>query len=325
MANEFTLYDYQRIAPNPLTAAVVRTWRENSPVMDMLTFRTSTNLTEKVLRYNTVNSPTWRKIGETFTQSKVVPEPIEERLYFMGNKIDVPYEYVKATGALTNPRADQTEAVLKAMSIGFSTAFFRGTPTSDEDSIVGMWYRIINDLGSAQYFDAALDVSPDTALSSAALVHQTLDAVDNLLSLVDGNPGDKVLFMGHTMHRRFQSILRQSNLLSTTTDQIGRQFLTYGQGGAKIVDVGYQADQSTSILTDVETSNTALTGGTKSSMYCLRFGAPYIAGWCQEMPTAEDKGMTEDGTNYRTIVRFSPGLFMTSPRSAALAYGFQAA
>ena len=95
MANEFTLYDYERTAPDNLNKAVARTWREASPIMDMLKFRTSNKLTEKILRFNSLNAIPWRKIGEAFTQSKVNPEPIEERLFFMGAKIDVPYSLPK--------------------------------------------------------------------------------------------------------------------------------------------------------------------------------------------------------------------------------------
>jgi len=43
------------------------------------------------------------------------------------------------------------------------------------------------------------------------------------------------------------------------------------------------------------------------------------------MPFAEDVGLTEDRVNYRTVVRFSPGLFITNPRSAALSYNWTAA
>lgn len=322
MANEFTLADYERTAPDNLNKAVARTWREASPIMDMLKFRTSGNLSEKVLRFNSLNSPTWRKIGESFTQKKVNPEPIEERLFFMGGKIDVPYEYVKAN-SLIDLRQAQSDAELRSQAYGFNKAFFTNTPSDDEDALVGLWYRIKNDLGSAQYFDAALDISPDTAVTSWQ--HKMFDNVDKLLDLVDGNPSEKVLFMGKTMFRRFQSAMRSSSLLATTTDQLGRIFLTYGQGGAKVMDAGYQYDQSTPILGDAETALTSLSGGAVSSMYCVRFGEPYISGWCQEMPTAEDVGLTEDRVNYRTVVRFSPGLFMTSPRSAALAYGWTAA
>ena len=59
-------------------------------------------------------------------------------------------------------------------------------------------------------------------------------------------------------------------------------------------------------------------------MYRVRFCSPYVEGWCQEMPHTVDKRETDDGVNLHTIVRFSPGLFITSPRSATLAYGWTA-
>lgn len=322
MANEFTLADYERTATDNLNKAVARTWREASPILDMLKFRTSKKLSEKVIRFNSLGAPTWRKIGESFNQMKVNAEPIEERLYFMGGKIDVPREYVKAE-SLEDVRTAQEKAALTSMAFGFNDAFFTNTPSTDEDALTGMWYRIKNDLGSGQYFDAALDVSPDTAVTSVE--KKIFDAVADLMDRVDGNPSDKVLFMGRTLYMRFQAACRNSSLLATTKDQLGRQFMTYGEGGPKIINVGYKYDQTTQILGDAENGITALSGSTKSSMYCVRFGAPYVEGWCQEMPNAEDKGETEDGVNFRTIVRFSPGLFMTSPRSAALAYGWTAA
>lgn len=321
MANEYTLADYELVA-DPPTRAVVRTWREASPIMDMLSFKTSDNLTEEGLRFNTLPTVPWRNIGDAFTQLKVSPDPWKERLHFMGAKIDVPYEYVKAK-SLVDQRAAQSEAIMKGAAFGFNEAFFINDLNTDAKAVVGIRHRIINDLGSEQYFDAGLDVSPDTAVTSWQ--HKMFDQVDDLLSRVDGNPSDKVLFMGRTLYRRFQSACRSSSLLATTKDSLGRQFLTYGEGGAKIVDVGYKVDQSTKILGDVETSYTALTGGAVSSMFCVRFGDQYLNGWCQEMPNAEDVGLIEDRTAYRTVVRFSPGLYYVNKRSMALAYGWTAA
>lgn len=320
MANEFTLLDYELTA-DPPTRAVVRTWREASPIMDMLKFKTSDNLEEAGLRFNNLPTVPWRKIGEAFSQLKVSPDPWKERLHFLGAKIDVPYEYVKAK-SLVDLRAAQSEAIMKGTAFAFNQAFFVNAPTDDEDALVGIWYRIINDLGSAQYFDANLDVSFDTTVTSWQ--NKMFDIVDDLLSRVDGNPADKNLFMGKTLYRRFQSACRTSNLLATTKDQLGRQFLTYGEGGPKIIEAGYRVDQTTQILKDDE-SGTALSGGTDSSMYCVRFGDQYVNGWCQEMPNAEDVGLTEDRTNYRTVVRGSTGLYYVNKRSMALAYGWTAA
>lgn len=321
MANEFTLADYEQTA-TPITKAVIKTWREASPIMDMLSFKTSSNLTEEVLKFGTLPTVPWRKISETFTDLKVTSIPEKERLHFMGAKIDVPYEYVKAS-SIQDIRATQSEAVMKGAAFAFNDAFFNNSPTDDEDAIVGLFYRINNLFAANQKFDAGIDVSPDTALTNPS--HKLIDEIEDLLSRVDGNPGEKVLFMGRTLYMRVQSLLRQSNLLSTTADQLGRQFMTYGAGGPKLVDVGYKVDQTTNLLGDVETSYTGLTGGALSSMYCVRFGDPYLAGWCQEMPTAEDVGLLESRTHYRTVVRFSPGLYITHPRAVARAYGFTAA
>jgi hypothetical protein len=327
MTNEFTLATYELTAPDNLSKAIARTWREASPILDKLSFKTSGLLSQKFLRYGTLPTVPWRKIGETFANLTNTPDNVEERLYFMGAKIDTPYEYVKAE-SLVDVRATRTEAVMKAAAFGFNEAFFTNTPFVDEDAPVGLWYRLVNDLPSTQNLDAALDISPDTAVTSWQ--HKLFDVVDDLLDRVDGNPNEKVLYMGRTLYRRFQSAMRSSNLLATTKDSLGRQFTTYGEGGAMVMDAGYKITSSTGaqslpILGDAETAFTALTGGAKSSMYCIRFGEPYVSGWCQEMPTAEDVGITEDRVNYRTVVRFSPGLYIVNPRSAAIAYGWTAA
>jgi hypothetical protein len=320
MANEYTLADYELTA-TPLTRAVVRTWREASPILDMQKFKTTNNLTEEGVRFNSLPTVPWRKIGESFSQLKVIPDPWKERVHFMGAKIDIPREYVKANSIVDN-RVAQTEAVLKGAAFAYNDAFFNNTPGTDEDAIIGLFYRINNDMGSNQLLDASLDVSPDTAVTSWQ--HKMFDKVDDLIDRVDGMPGEKCLFMGRTLYFRFVSALRSANQLFTE-DYLGRALVTYGKSGAKIFQAGYKANQTAQILGDVEVTSTALTGGALSSMYCVRFGEPYLAGWCQEMPNAEDKGETEDGVNLRTIVRFSPGLYIASPRAIARAFGWTAA
>jgi hypothetical protein len=322
MANEYTLLDWEMTA-DPVTRAVVKTWREVSPIMDLIKFKTADQLVMEGLRFNTLPTVPWRKIGESYTQLKVTPDPWRERLHFMGAKIDVPKEYVKA-GGIVDLRAQQSEAIVKGAAFGFTESFFlnTGDETGDEDAIVGLWYRLKNDLGSDQRVDAALDVSPDTAVASWQ--HRFFDVVDDLLDRVEGDDNQKVLFMGRTMYKRLVSALRSANQLFSA-EHLGRIHKTYGPSGPMIVQAGYKVDQSTQILGDAENGIAALTGSADSSMYCVRFGEPYLAGWCQTMPMAEDVGLLEDRVNLRTVVDFSPGLYAISPRYAAIAYNFTAA
>ena len=148
--------------------------------------------------------------------------------------------------------------------------------------------------------------------------------LNDLIDRVDGEANQKTLFMGRTMYFRFVAALRKANQLFSE-EYLGRKLLTYGPGGAKIAQAGYKVDQSTQILGDAEVNNTALTGGSESSMYCARFGEPYIAGWTMQMPTAEDVGLLEDRVNYRTVVDGSIGIYIVSPRPAAVAWGWTAA
>lgn len=321
MADEFTLLDYQLTAP-PLTKAVIKTWREASPILEMLKFKKTNKLNEEFLRFKDVTSPSWRPIGEAFVQGKVEPDIVKERVYFMGKKVDIPREYVMADSLVDN-RAIQTEAILKGAAFDFNTAFFRNNNQGsvDLDAIVGMHYRVHNDLASAQRFDANLDISPDTAVTDWQF--KLIDQVHDLLDRVDGMNSEKVLVMGRTMYLRTMSAFRKANLVYSIQAN-GFDYPTFGQNGPKIVQAGYQSDQSTQILKDDE-NGTALTGGTDSSLYCFNFGEGKLGGFCQEMPNAEDIGLTEDGVNYRTIVRFSPGIYIAHPRAAAVAYGWTAA
>ena len=316
----YTLADYELTAP-PLTRAVVKTWRESSMIMDMLSFKTDAQLTQEGIRFNSLPTVPWRKIGESFSDVKVTPDPWRERLHFLGAKIDVPKEYIEAR-SLIDVRAQQSEAIMKGSAFAFNDAFFNNTPTGDEDAIVGLWHRINNDLAAGQKFDAGLDISPDTAVTSWWF--EMFDKVDDLIDRVDGEASQKVLFMGRTMYFRFVAALRKANQMFTE-EFLGRKLLTYGPGGAKIAQAGYKVDQATQILGDVEINDTALSGGSESSMYCTRFGEPYIAGWAMKMPTADDVGLLEDRVNYRTVVDGSIGLYIVSPRPAALAWGWTAA
>src|SRR5688500_10534338 len=110
MPDIYTLADYQQTA-TPITQAVIQTWREASPILEKLTFKNSDQLVEKVIRYGTLPTVPWRKIGEPFQDVLVHPDSLEERLYFLGAKIDIPYEYTKASN-LVNPRTMNEEAIM---------------------------------------------------------------------------------------------------------------------------------------------------------------------------------------------------------------------
>jgi hypothetical protein len=323
MANEYTLADYEAMAPDDLNKALVRCWREASPIMDLLSFKSDPQLSQRFMRFSSLPQTHWRKVGETFQDVKVNPDFLAERLFFFGDKIDIPYEYVKAP-SITNNRAIQEEAIMKSQAFMFNESFFLGSPTVDEDGLVGLHYRLINDFATAQSVDAGgIDISPDTATTNIS--HKLFDQLAMLLDVIEGEDSQKVLFMNRTVWLRVTSLIRQANQLFTE-NELGKKFLTFGPGGPKLMQAGFKYDQSTQILPDTELSNgTALTGGATSSIFGARFGEPYLSGWNQEAPFAEDVGLIEARTHYRTVVRGSAGLYINHPRSVARLFNIVAA
>ena len=319
----YTMADFQQLATDPLKKAVINTWRKNSLVMDLLPWTPSDGLSIKYVRTLGLPSPAWRKIGAAFADKQATTEPVEEQIYLIGAKIDIPKEYVKAK-TVVDQRKFQSLAITQSIALGFNDAFINGSP-ADVDSIVGLWYRLVNDLDAAQTVDAGnIDISPDATTLS---VQQTtlLNKIDELMDQFDDGSCD-VLFMNDVMKRRLVAALRAVGGLDTGQDAFGRKFMNYGVGGPRIVDIGRKYDQSTRIIGNVENVNGAvLTGGAATSIYGVKFGEPYLAGFFLDDLLVDDVGLIEARTHYRTVIDWSPGIYLVSPRSVGRIHGIVAA
>ena len=319
----YTLADFESRATSTLQKAVIRTWRTKAPVMERLKWKKVSTLDMTMLRTKTLPTAAWVKLGESLPAMKGTTEPYKERIYKMGGKIDVPREYTQAT-SVVDERANQESMATEAMACSFNDAVINGDPLTDEDSLVGLFWRFINLLDSGQSKDGGgLDISPDT--STTGWEFSILDKLDALRDLCEGNDCDAFL-MDILTKERLEAAFRKGGLLSHTVDQVGRRFMTLGDGGPLIIPMGYKGDQSTKIIAHVENAaGTAITGATFTSIYALKFGEPYLTGFHLNDIRVEDKGELEDGVNMRTIVDWTPGLYQIHPRAIARMYNLQVA
>jgi len=324
----YTLADYARVAAdNKLKSGVIDIIRVTSPLLDAMSFETTGALSVELNRTKTLPTVYSRKIGGTFTASKGVTEPLTERMFNFGGYVDIDKVLIKAK-AIVDQRTLQTTMFTKAMTLFFHNAFINGTPSADYDSLIGLWWRLVNDMPASQSISAAsIDISPDSAALAAAQL-SLLQYIDQLCEVV-GSPGmPDFLFMNATTKRRLSAAIKAQGLLKTTEDAFGRTFETYGPGGPKIVDMGVTdpLDLTTTIITDVELANgTALTGATFTSIYAVKLGGEYLNGWDEYPLDVNDIGLMEDGLTYRIMLDWTPGIYMTSPFSIGRIYGIQAA
>lgn len=322
----YTLADFQQVSPSPLIKAVIATWREESLAMEKMTWTPTDQLKVQFLRTKALPAPAFLNIGEDFGDAKATFEPIEETIHKMGAKIDIPVEYLKVK-SINDPRLTQVEAITRSLALGFNDAFINGRPTVSVKELVGLWYRMINDLNSAQSvlaLSGGLDVSPDATTLSA---NQTvlLDKIDEMTDQIDGGKCD-AMFMNDVMRRRLIAALKAVGGLSSVEDAFGRKFPTYGVGGPLILDIGRKYDQTTRIIGNVELADgTALTGGGSTTIYGVRFGEPYLQGYYLSDIMADHVGLLEGRTMDRTVIDWTPGFGMVNPRSVARLYGIIAA
>jgi len=319
----YTLSDFYAQATQPLKKGIYDVFRKESFIMDKLPWETTGNLSVEYLRNKTLPTITARNIGEGMTASKGVLEPMEEQVCILSAYIDIPKEYVEAKNTVQDIRAVQTKMFSQALAYKFNDMFINGNPVTNAKEMVGIRHRVINDLAAGQSVDGnGLDISSDT--STTNWYNLLVDRVEELMSLfVDGKPD--ALLMNRTTKLRLESALRQAGTLDTTKDNYERKQVTWGVGGPAIIDIGLKGDQSTSIILNTELNDgTAVTGGTETSIYAVKFGDEFLKGFQRKDVEAEDVGLLEDQITYRSYIDWNPGIMLVSPRSVARIYGIQA-
>lgn len=321
----YTLADYARVQKDPLKAGVVDIFRRESSPMDLLPWETIDTLKVQALRTKTLPAVEWRKIGETWSGGSGTVEPVDERVFDMGGKVDIDKLLIKSK-TVVDQRALQTQLYTTALAYEFNNVFINGDPVVvDEDQPFGLWRRIKDFLSSGQtILGGAVDISPDSAALSVAF-DTFLDKIQELMHAVEGHKPD-ALFTNDTLYLRLLSAIRQKGLFATVEDSFGRKVATYGPGGPMIYDIGWKADQTTRIMGNVElTDGSALTGGGSTSVYAVRFGEGFLKGIQLYDMDVQDVGLLEDRVNYRTVIDWPVGLFLVNPRSIARLCGVVAA
>ncbi len=334
MTVALTLADYAN-DPRPLVAGVAKVLREESLWMDVLPFPTVAALSVKVLREGKLpENIAWRDAGSAHGSVRgTKPTEIQEQVYSIGNEIITDKMYVEdKTARLYDPVAYNYQQTVKSIARNFADKSINGLPGNKYP--VGLFHRVMNDLLAEQRItadpaggSAGLDISPDTAAlaTNTRILFDKLDVLLNAVGFGPTVPANGVyLVTNDTVIQRYNSIARNSGLLASTTDALGRTFVDYR--GAKFLDIGYKDDDTTRIMGNVETlDGAALTAGTGSSIYAVRLGNEYFTGWQEYALSVSDFELQSDKVTYKSVVDWAVGLALSSKRSVARLYGLIAA
>lgn len=311
-----------------LKLGIVQAFRED-PLLDKMPWTDAGDLKVTFMRAKSMPQPKFRKLGNGYESSKGDVRPMEDRLFPLGQNIDVDKALVKMKNQPVDRRTWEREMSVKAMQRTFRYYLINGSPALDADGFTGLHYRLVNNLPSSQSIDAnGLDLTGD--LSVAATRIKAIRLIEDLIDQCNEGDCDAILWDRIT-HRAYESVFKFSGLLTTTQDHLGRKFKRFGENGPLLIPMGQHRDETdeeegTKIIGHDEAADglTLSNGDGCTSMYAVKFGKDQLGG-AQEYPMdVKDMGLLNDGVTYRDVVDWVLGIYQVRPRAVARVFGLTA-
>jgi len=317
----WTLADLSKIETDTLRKSVIDIFLMESNVMQEIPWETIGQLTTTVVRMGALPSVGFRKVNESWTES--TGDTLEQRvenIALMGGYVDTDKAIARAKNTIADARAIRQVMEVKAMAYKFNDKFINGNPQSDPEEFKGLEKRVDDIYAegfTGQLIDVAGGSTTEGILNSSATRHNFLDKLDQLIYAIKGhNPN--FLFLNDGTLLAIRSLLRRELLLDTTKDMFDRRVDMYS--GARLVDIGVTATQTTEIIAADETKGG---GSTEASVYAVKFGIGEFLWGIQEYPLeVDDIGLVPSTpTKYRTVVDWPLGLAVIDPYSIGRLYG----
>jgi hypothetical protein len=322
LAGEFTLAELAKIETDTLRKSVIDTLLWEADLMQEIPWETIGQLSTTVVRIGSLPSVGFRKVNEGYSSGTAALEQVTESISLMGAYFDTDKAIARAKNTIADARAIVQAAMLKAMAYKFNDKFINGDPESDPEEFKGLKERIeyLRTTAGGGYTGQYIDnggTAGDGVLLDADEQNNFLDKIDQLCYAIKGHSPD-FLLMNDTVLLVIRSVLRRRNLLDTSKDMFDRTVDMYR--GARMVDIGCKADQTTEIITNTETLEDA--GAAEStSIYAVKFGIGDLFWGIQEYPLeVDDKGLLEGKPVFRTEVDWPLGLAQADPYAIARLY-----
>ncbi|HEX8834980.1 MAG TPA: hypothetical protein VF719_12305 [Abditibacteriaceae bacterium] len=301
-----TLSESAKLSNDQLAQGVMELFIQESAVLDRLPFMEIQGNAYKYNEEATLPGVAWRGVNEAFPESTGSVNPKTEALYILGGDADVDTFIVKTRSNLTDQKAHQTRAKVKALSYEFQDAFINGDNEVNSKQFDGIKKRATGN----QVISAATN-----GLGPIAGGHDFLDSLDALIAAIAGGPD--ALYMNSFIKAKVRSTLRRlGGWQSVKEAETGKLIDTYLN--IPLLDIGTKPDGS-QIITQTETQGSS---NLTSSIYAVKFGPgeeadQAVTGLTNGGVSVRDLGEVSDKPAHRVRVEFFPGIAVFGGRSIA--------
>lgn len=305
-----TLAEAAKLSNDVLLQGVIETVIRDSPILQRMPF---IEIVGNGLTYNretALSAAVWHApLGDWVTPTAPVFDQLTATLAILGRNADLD-NFIKQTRSnIQDIEAAVLELAAKSLRMEFERAFIYGTTTNylgitgNANSINGLIRLIATGTASDQVVSMGG--------TGAAL---TLAKVDELIDAVQGGPPD-LLLMSKRSRRKINALARAAGAnLEVGEGKLG-EFVQFYNG----IPIGV-SDYITNVHVLVAGVETAVTGGTNSTIYALQFGEGAICGATNGGIQIENIGALEGRDAVRHRLKWYVGLvdFCVQRRAALI-------
>lgn len=263
-----TLADAALNTQDDYDTAVIDEFRKSNALLDILPFTPAVNpagggatLEYSYRRLVNQRSASFRAINSEYTPEKVTTEKFSTTLAEIGGNYEIDRRIAHLGSAASDEVTLQTSQLLKAINAKFTDAIINGDTAVEAEGFDGLDKALT---GSTTEIESGADF---TGLTDAESVMPVLDAIDELSSILDGEPTAYVV--NREAFNRLRAAARRANLYVSSpveglTSNTGQQVMRFGIGSALLIDAGTKPGSSEPVV-PIEADGT-------SSIYAVRVG-----------------------------------------------------
>lgn len=286
-----TLAQAQQNAADDVDVSVIDEFRTNE-IMDLLTFDDVVNpvggggtLTYGYRRLASLGTAGFRAINAEYPPSEVTTTKHAVDLKPLGGAFQIDRVLGRVGPAASGEVSLQMSNKIRATQAEFGYAVIHGDSAADEDSFDGLSKALA---GSDTEVTTVIDWS---ATMDEAASFAVLDALDEVLALLDGTPGG--ILTNKAAIAKIRSAARRTSMY--TREPGPRDTYVESYGGARLIDAGKRAGANADVIP-------IRTGGL-TELYAVRFdldgfhgvsmaGAPLVQTW---LPDFTEAGAVKTG------------------------------
>lgn len=279
-----TLEQAQQNAVDDLDLAIIDEFRTNQ-ILDLLTFDDVVNplggggtLTYGYRRLAELGTAAFRAINSEYTPTEVSTTRHYVDLKPLGGSFQIDRVLGRVGPAATGEVALQMSQKIRATQAEFGNAVINGDTASDEDSFDGLSKAL-----AGTTTEVTTSINWNGTIDEAK-AFQILEDLDNLVALLDGEPG--ALITNKLAIAKIASAARRANMYTETVGPRSSRVQSYG--GIRLIDAGKAAGTNADVI--------PVRSGGLTEIYAVRFGldgfhavsmagAPLIQSWPPDFTT----------------------------------------